>query len=135
LFICTYLFRYDPNYSMYLMFGIICYLIVICESFCAKTYKFLINLDESNNVMPIINKFRTLYPIVLFKIQNYHYEYRRDKNGSHRHRVNTHRAEAPFRYMEWIDQSPDATAIDYIKLQKITRLDFKLICHYTPISS
>lgn len=49
--------------------------------------------------------------------------------------MNTHHARSYFRYLEWVDQSPDASAIDYIRSQKLTRLDFKLSMQYTPISS
>lgn len=52
----------------------------------------------------------------------------------HRERVNTHHAKEPFRYYEWLDQSPDASAIDFIKLTKLTRLTFGINVQYTPQS-
>ena len=53
----------------------------------------------------------------------------------HRVAVTTHTAQAPFRFVEWVDQSPDATAIDFIMKHKLARLDFKLNVNFSPIAS
>jgi hypothetical protein len=59
-------------------------------------------------------------------IQNYHYEWRRRGNKNRYERVNTHRKEEPFRYSEYIDQSPEASALEYLKNYKLTRVHYNV---------
>ena len=135
---------YTYNGTTFLILSIIFYVAVIIETFCSRTWKFLTNIEPSSSAIPIINNYRAKYPIVQYNMQNYHYEWRAHtvhRKGEPPHvemrrvRVNTHHARSYFRYLEWVDQSPDASAIDYIRSQKLTRLDLKLNFTYTPISS
>ena len=42
-------------------------------------------------------------------------------------KVNSHRAETPFRYFEYIDASPDGDSIGNIRASKLTRLAFEKV--------
>ncbi len=76
--------------------------------------------------------------MISFVIQNYHYETRVTySNGNRRSRtvrVNTHYAKEYYRYYEYYDVSPDASAIAYIKNTRTARINFGKIVNYTPIS-
>ena len=112
------------------------YIIMIIECCLCKTNKFLNNLTYGENIFSEINSNRNNAPEVSFHVQNYHYESRtRRRNGKTNHerrRVNTHRATEPYRFLEWIDTSPDSSAVEYVKGQKLVRLDFSLRLDYTP---
>mmetsp|Transcript_14520 Transcript_14520/g.14131 ORF Transcript_14520/g.14131 Transcript_14520/m.14131 type:complete len:87 (+) Transcript_14520:884-1144(+) len=51
-----------------------------------------------------------------------------------RRRVNTHRASQNYRFVQWYDMSPDASAIDYIKSYKLTRVCFLRQFDFAPVA-
>ena len=72
-------------------------------------------------------------------IQNYHYEERvtRDKEGNerrHKVRVNTHRADEPFHFTEWIDRSPPSSSLHYIDLFLLTRIHTEKDINLSPLA-
>lgn len=76
-FLATYFaLFYNYNSTMYLVLAIIFYIVQISETFCGRTWGFLNNIEPVNVAIPIINNFRSKYPIVEFHMQNYHYEWR-----------------------------------------------------------
>lgn len=60
---------------------------------------------------------------------------RNGRTETRRTRVNTHRANEPFLFYEYVDTSPDASSIEYIKMTRLVRLNFGLKFTYTPQSS
>ena len=79
-------------------------------------------------------------PILRMHIQNYHYEERvtKDKDGNERRRkvrVNTHRADEPFRFTDWIDRSPPASSLHYIDLFLLTRIHTEKDINLSPQAS
>lgn len=101
-----------------------------------KTNSFLRNLTLGENIFSEINENRNNPPVITFHVQNYHYKTKTTRrNGKTHHervRVNTHSATEHFRYSEWIDTSPDASAVEYVKGQKLVRLDFSSSFNFTP---
>jgi hypothetical protein len=112
------------------------YLFMIIECCVCSTRKFIYNLTLGENIFGEINENRNKAPKVTYHVQNYHYETKtRKQNGkthTERVRVNTHSAAQDYRYAEWIDISPDSSAVEYVKGQKLVRLDFSLKVDYTP---
>lgn len=107
----------------------IVYIGMLIETFCGRTYKFMDNVEASARVGKVVNEVRVKPPELKFTIQNYHiethYHHRNGRTERRQVRVNTHYAELPFRFMEWYDASPDVSAMEYIKLHKLTRVVFE----------
>lgn len=72
---------------------------------------------------------KTRKPRVTLKMQNYHYE-RRDNNKTVK--VNTDLIEERYRFFEWLDQSPDSTALEFLRNTKLTRLTLEKEIDYQP---
>ncbi len=112
---------------------------MIIESFCSRTYAFFSNIESANRGQEVINAVRVNPPAVKFDIQNYHFETRVERRNGNTHvkqvRVNTHHADKPFAFCEWMDISPEASAIDYVKAHRLTRMTFMKHFDYTPQAS
>ena len=64
------------NGTAFVIMGIIFYFIMICETYCSRTYAYLTNIESSEVADQIINKSRMSPPMIHFTMQNYHYETR-----------------------------------------------------------
>lgn len=64
-------------------------------------------------------------PAIRLVVQNYHYEKRTSGSGKNRKtrrvRVNTVRAEMPFEYQTWCDESDPVSSIGYLQSMRLTR--------------
>ena len=72
----------------------------------------------------MINEMKQKMPLVNFDIRNYY-------KNSKGHKVTTHAATEPYRYFEWMDQTADSSALNYLKFFKCTRLHYKIDVDYT----
>ena len=88
-----------------------------------------------SNLELMINKLKETAPRLDFIIQNFHYEKRRDyvRNSyfTKTVKVNTHKAHQAFKYNSWMDQSPVASCIEYIQLNRLNRLSLKITCDFS----
>lgn len=75
----------------------------------------------------MIEKFRTSPPKVLFKIKCWH-----PKDGSETDKIVTHTAEEPYRFAEWMDQSPSSSLINYVNNYRAIRFDVGIHLEYGP---
>jgi hypothetical protein len=121
--------------EFYWIFTFIFYFLMVIETASTRTMHYLSNLVSSKHTDDMINNVRKNAPAINFKIQNYHYEWvtrhRGGKRETRRERVDTHFACEPFRYCEYIDISPDASAIEFVKMTRLARLNFGKVMQYT----
>ncbi len=58
------------------MIGVILYFVMICESYCSRTYAYLDNIENADASEQVVNQTRMAAPQIHFRMQNYHYETR-----------------------------------------------------------
>jgi hypothetical protein len=100
---------------------------------------YLINVFSTDHISKYIDDLRMKPPVVIFTIQNYHYETRvsRDSKGrthTRRVRVNTHYARQNYLFFEWADFTPHSSAVSYIKDNLLTRMTMEKFFNYSPIA-
>jgi hypothetical protein len=49
--------------------------------------------------------------------------------------VDTTLAQEDFRYFQWLDASPDASAIEFVRSQRLTRMCFEKVFEFTPVAN
>ena len=90
------------------MFGVVLYIGLVIETLYSRTLKFLSHVKKAELATNIVNGLRSRPPKITFSIQNYH------KNG--KSKILTHKADEPYLFFEWLDTSPDAAVVEYVKL-------------------
>lgn len=115
------------NYVL-LIIAIFVYIVMLGEGMGCKTNRFLSNMTKGEDIFAEINHGKEGIPKIHFSVQNYHYETKvvrkSGKNHVRREKKITHVAGEDYRFFEWFDCSPDSSAINYIRGQKLVRLDF-----------
>ena len=65
-------------------------------------------------------------------VKNWHWG--KDKNGKQK-KIYTEEVKEEYRYAEYIDQSPDAISLDFLKYTRVVRLDFDTYLRYSSQAS
>jgi len=118
-------------FGLYLTFAIVFYIGMLVEGFKSKSFKYMKHVEHVSHAASFVERCRRAPPQVTFKIECFHHE----GHGDHRRKVVTHRAEAPYYYSEWCDQSPDPQGIEFIKNHRLIRVNFKKHFDYLPIAN
>ena len=112
---------------------------LLAEAGMSRTHAYLDNIVSAQDATKLVNELKAKAPQVSFVMQNYHYEWRVTMRKGRMHtdyvRVNTMSAEAPFRFFEYIDASPDGASIGNLRASKLTRLVFEKDFHFQPQAS
>lgn len=79
-----------------------------------------------DDALAMINELRKKHPLINFTIQNYHYEWKDNNNKGKSERVNTAKRSDAFRYFEFVDVTPEAKTIQFIKRTQLSRLSLNI---------
>ena len=138
--VCDWYYKYpeleELRIAPYISIPII-YFFFLIENVFSKEWQYLENLGDASNSANIIRNLRSTKPIIIFRVQCYHYEtryrtvtdtktddqgrtYTETRTESYQERVNTHRANEEYHYDHHEDKSSDN--LDGIKCEGVTRI-------------
>ena len=126
--------RGTENHKLYVLLAIFAYILMVAEGMRSRTAAYLSNIKPADYVTCHINEMKMKSPQINYFIENYHTEDNpNDSEGTIR--VVTHAAREPFRFSEYLDKSPDASAVEYMRATKLCRINFGVCIDYTAQSS
>jgi hypothetical protein len=117
------------------VFGFHAFFYLAYQIFASETEarEYLSNTLSIDQTFQDIQKAIESAPICILKIGCYHVVTERDSDGNTSTRdVYTHRAEEPFSFSGWVDISPPASTIDYLRFLKLSRLHIDEIVEMDP---
>ena len=111
--------------------AVIFYFIQLAECYGGRTYGFFKNQMHISELENYLQQNKNKAPLITMIYQNVRIEHKHGKEKE----VNAEKFEQPFRYQEFIDESPDFNTFESAKSNSLTRLELACGVRYSPVAS